>query len=365
MESLQLSDMLGTYPSIYTPGIQSLITAKKEFNELASQPGEILLLGRGHYFNHQKFYHRFLRVYDDLLILDATGTGKSCSVFGFTEYVRRELARQANNTTGDDPAIDERVVNLSKVIILVKSNTQKLELKHQLDCQCSNGHYETTTVRSAQNEASQKAALSIEIKKAGYEITTYVSFANTVRELDDRRLEKKFSDTIFWIDEAHNLISDVDGSDRRPAESSATSNHPDTRKDVTYELIWKVFHAARSLKRIISTATPMINHPSELRPLLNLLLPKNGTLPEDLIVGTLTTNDKAIFFPACVAAGLDPALLPRENLHEFFVGQIPDSLDWTTATLQQLEPYLRGHVGYVRAVENNVKVVHEGVLQGI
>ena len=335
MSNLQLSDMLGTYPSIYTPGIQSLIIAKKEFNELASYVGETLPEGRGHYFNHQKFYHRFLRVYDDLLILDATGTGKSCSVFGFTEYVRKELEKSHSETSDKDEESDEMVINLKKVIILVKSSTQKLELKHQLACR-SDGHYETTQVRAAQNETTQKATLSHAIKKAGYEITTYVSFANSIRDeirnLDPQRLEKKFSDTIFWIDEAHNLISEFEeGSaptSQRPRTNNPTGDSSaELRKEITYDIIWKVFHAAKRSKRIISTATPMINHPNEFRYLLNLLLPQHGKIPDDLIIDALTDNDKATFFPEYVARGFVPADINREDLDQYFVGQIPTTLD--------------------------------------
>ena len=104
---IQLSDLLESYPSQMTPGFQTLITAKKEFNELASDPNERLPPGRGRFYKHQQFTHRFLRAYDDLIIIDETGTGKSASVEGLSEKIRREYEKAGKAFPGPPAAISD------------------------------------------------------------------------------------------------------------------------------------------------------------------------------------------------------------------------------------------------------------------
>jgi hypothetical protein len=93
---INLEDFIESYQSVYTNHFQKLISSKKEFNELKPDIEKLKKLNRGEYYNHQIFYHRYLRIYDDLLIMDATGTGKSCSVMGFTELVTKEVDKLKN-----------------------------------------------------------------------------------------------------------------------------------------------------------------------------------------------------------------------------------------------------------------------------
>lgn len=97
MEDIQLVDLLESYPSQMTPHIQTLITAKQEFSELASELGEKLPKGRGKLYKHQLMTLRYLRAYDDLLVISEPGTGKTCEVLGFAEYTRQELDKFRNN----------------------------------------------------------------------------------------------------------------------------------------------------------------------------------------------------------------------------------------------------------------------------
>ena len=138
MTDVQLADLVETFPPVYTKGIQTIFSGKYEFFEEASDENEKLPPGRGNYFKHQNFYHRALRVINDLIILDEAGSGKSCSVLGFTEYVLRENRKFQLNPLEGDPYVRY----LNKVIILVNGPSHKFEVTNQLVCKCSDGHYD-------------------------------------------------------------------------------------------------------------------------------------------------------------------------------------------------------------------------------
>lgn len=354
-DDIQLADMLESFPSAMTPGFQTLISAKQEFRELASDVSERLPPGRGQTFKHQKFYRRYLRDYKDLIILDETGTGKSCSVLNFTEYTRKELAKAKINPN----TADEKAGNFKQVIVLVKGTTQKNEFRNQLVCKCSDGSYETGIVRRAKTETVQKSNVTLEIKRAGYRISTYGTFANRIkRDFYDKfpeeeahaRIIEEYSDTIFWIDEAHNLLIDTFSKKKK------------TEKEQTYHTLWTVLHLALRSKVILTTATPMINDEKELGSLLNLILPLNGNMPLDYDYRNAPPRDRRAFFPN-LPPNIDLATAPREVVEPYFRGQIPNDFDFDNATIEDTEPYFRGRIGFIRAADTGAEIVEQGVLQ--
>lgn len=345
---MQLSDMLESYPSSMTKGFQTLITAKKEFQELASDPFERLPSGRGKYYKHQTATHRYLRIYDDLVVISEAGSGKSCEVLGFTEYTRRELAQAKI-----DPLLaDEKAAHFRRVIVLVKGPTQRNEFRSQLTCKCSDGHYVTDLVREAKTESVQKSNLTLEIKKAGYTVTTYTSFAHKIArdyptEADNDRLAQDFADTIFWIDEGHNLLID-------PEDTTAFRE-----KQQTYHTIWRVLHLAVRSKRIISTATPMINENKEIGSLMNLILPLDGVLPPNYDYRSAPESDIRLFFPGLP---FDHRTATPDEIAPYFRGQFPIDFDYDRATLADYEPYFRGRVAYIRALDTGAVIQNEGAI---
>lgn len=347
MEEIQLTDLIESYMAPTTPGFQTMITAKKEFSEAASYVGEKRPKGKGFQpFKHQKFTHRYLRAYDDLLILSETGTGKSCEVLYFAEYTRRELEKAKTNPLN----ADEKAAHFKRVIIFVKGQSQESEFMNQLACKCSDGHYaEVEGVKKAKTETAQKTALHNEIKKDGYTVTTYATFANRLNERytseDDDKIAEDYSDTIFWIDEAHNLLINPDTGKKRP-------------KQETYDSIWRVLHLAKRSKRILSTATPMINDVNEVGSLLNLILPLDGVLPPDYDYQTAPENDIRVLFPGLP---LDHRTASPEEMAPYFKGQFPIGYDFETATLDDLEPIMRGRIGFVRANDTGAIPEEQGI----
>jgi len=345
---IQLSDMLESYPSQMTPGFQTILTAKKEFNELASEPTERLPPGRGQYFKHQKMTMRYLRAYDDLILLDEPGTGKSCSVLAFTEFTRTQF----DMSKIDPNKVDKKAAHFKRVIVLVKGKTQRQEFKSQLVCKCSDGRYETPTVKHAKNEKIQKRNITTELKNAGYQVLTYTVFANDIakrfpNESDNEALAQEYSDTIFWVDEAHNLLVDPESTLYK-------------QKQRTYHTIWRLFHLIRRSKRVISTATPMINSENEIGNLMNLILPLNGMIPAGYDYRTAPDNDIRVLFPG---VPYDHKTATSEEMAPYFLGQIPPGFNFSTAQLRDIEPFMRGRIAFVRALNTGAIPEEQGAPQ--
>ena len=352
-DDIQLSDMLESYPSPMTPGFQTLLSAKKEFAEVGAKAADRLPSGKGKFFPHQIFTHRFLRAYERLAIFDETGTGKSCSVLGFIEYTRKEFEKAKINPH----SADERVAHYKQCIVLVRGKAQKNEFRNQLVCRCSDGHYETDMVRRAGNEKTQKSNITSEIKRAGYVLTTYESFSNRLNEKINtiadqetalREIALEYSDTIFWVDEAHNLLFNP---------SKVTTFR---KKQEIYFTLWRLFHIIARSQVIISTATPMINDENEMGSLMNLLLPLNGALPNDYDYRNAPPNDIRVLFPNLP---FNHRTATPEQMAPYFRGQIPNDYDFKTATLNDLEPFFRGKVQFIRASDTGAVPNDEGVLQ--
>ena len=352
-DDIQLADMLESYPSPMTPGFQTLLSAKKEFAELAAKPNDRLPPGRGKFFPHQKFTHRFLRTNNRLAVIDETGTGKSCSVLGFIEYTRKEFEKAKINPYN----ADERVAHYKQVVILVKGPTQKNEFRNQLICKCSDGRYETPMVLKANKEKVQKSNITAEIKRAGYNLTTYGSFSNRINEKLDkipdraaalREIGLEYSDTIFWVDEAHNLLF------------NQTAGTTYREKQKVYFTLWCLFHVIQRSQVIISTATPMINDEKEMGSLMNLILPLNNELPTGYDYRNAPANDIRVLFPGLP---FDHRTATSEQIAPYFRGQIPADYDFKTATLQDLEPFFRGKITYIRASDTGALPTDAGVLQ--
>lgn len=338
-DDIQLSDMLESYPSSMTPGFQTLLTAKKEFNELAASPTDRLPPGRGKFFPHQRFTHRFLRTNDRLAIFSETGTGKSCEVLGFIEYTRKEFDKAKINPYN----ADERVAHYKQAIILVRGRTQKNEFRNQLVCRCSDGRFETAMVRRTDKETVQKTNIALEIKRAGYRVVTYESFSNRINEQVARaetpeagweEVAREYSDTTFWGDEVHNLLFD-------PGNVTAYR-----KKQEIYHTLWKLWHIIQRSQVIVSTATPMLNTENEMGPLMNLVLPLNGQLPVGYDYRNAPPNDIRVLFPNLP---FDHRIATPEQISPYFRGQMPSDYDFSTATLLDLEPFFRGKITYIRA----------------
>lgn len=327
-----VSDFINIYPSPFDRNFQRDISSIYEFSQFKATATEELVAGG--YFKHQKLTHQLLQVVDNLLVMSATGTGKSKEVLGFIDLALREYDNEKLGRPFND-----RISRFSKTIIMVPGDAQKNEIMKQLVCDI-NQSYLTPEVVNADTEKKRNSALKRVLVRAGVEIVNYRKLANYIRRTypdtneGNYRLSKDYSDVIFWGDEIHTIT----GPDREDEAS-------------TYEPLWRLFqYSTRSIK-IISSATPMINSEEELRLVLNLILPY--LMPEDINWETLTDSERLCWFQ-----GKYPK--SKEQAMSMFNGQIDPYFRFRTASPEIIEVYLRGKVVYVRALDNGIDVKYVG-----
>lgn len=323
MSDLQLEDLIAVYPPQNTPDIQTLVSAKKEFNDLASMPTEPPPPRPGMFYKHQELIGRLMVFMDNLLLIHRTGTGKTCSFVRVAEYFK-EL--QANHGT------------IRRVYVLVRGASLKNEFKRQLICTCTAGTYLTDLVKNAVTESSRKSNITRAIK-TWYKIKTYGKFVNkVVRRITgmtptqaEEYIVTKYSNILFFVDEVHNLRID-------PASGQNTEE-----VRLTYAILWKIFHLMQKSKIILASATPMINAVSEIGPIMNLLLPDNVYE----------------FHGQPVRQARLPADVDIRSLRLIEENQFPVNFDYAHATLEQVEPFFRGKISYVRETDTGAIPVFE------
>lgn len=306
MMNWQLSDFLIPYPSLDTPGFQTLISAKKEFNELASDINE-KRPAPGEPYKHQLFFRRYMSIYNDILVMDETGTGKTCELVGLTEYTLDQHLKLNG---------DLNVSHIKKTIVLVKSESLIKEFKKQLVCVCTSSRYQLYD-----KNISQKKLIKKKLEE-WYEFYTYEIFAKKIKSQYEQHLDKlniDYDHSIIICDEAHNLFVDEDGTEHQDKKKDSWN------KEKTYHYLWLFYHQVQYSKRILSSATPMLNGIEEFGKLLNLILPTNQQLP------------------------VSTSIKDKKQVEDYY----------KNVTLEELEPYLRGRITYVRAFDTGATRVDQ------
>ncbi len=296
---IQLDDLLEFYPDPDVPNIQEIISSKKEFRELASTPTEPPPTRPGMFFKHQELIGRLMIFLDRLFLFHRTGTGKTCAVIRAAEEFKRRF--------------HEKKSNIRKTYIIVYGKTLKEEWKRQILCTCTSEEdgYMTDLVKKSKPGKQRRSNITTAIK-VWYKIKTFGRFAKKFNKNTEGKTEaeineyiiRKYSDCLIVVDEIHNLRTD-------PA---AGLNETETK--LIYKVLWRIFHRMKRSKVILASATPMINNAREIGPHFNLILPENQ--------------------------------------------QIPVDFDYDRATLEDLEPYFRGRISYVRELETGAVPIFIG-----
>lgn len=309
--SIQLDDLVYLYPSQDNPRIQYITTSKREFNVLSALPQEPLP-GAGGLFVHQRLIRRLMFAYDRLLLIHKAGTGKTCSAFAAAEQFQISVL----NATVDfvDTYLKTNKTHIRRVYYLVPNRTLVDEAIFQLVCRCTTGKYLTQKILGAQDERSRKSAIDEEIRKF-YTIQTHETFARRLEGLSSEDLDREFSGSLFIIDEVHLLISRrvENTGERREVEQMRREARD---RSFFYERFQTLFSSIKRSKIMLLTATPMIDNIREIIPLMNLIL-------------------------------------ENEN-------RMPSNLDLDNITLQQIEPYFRGRISFIREADINANLIFEG-----
>lgn len=275
------------------PNIQEFFSTNPEFTVLKSAPDE-KIEARGQYYNHQMLTDKILRVVKKMLIISETGTGKSCEVLKHFEYLNGEFEKRENQVKDYDLFNSK----YDSCYIITKRSLIN-ELKKQLLCKCSDDRFGFVSYNN------QKKIL----RRERYYFYTYNGFQKYAKRetnnFQPNLIKDKFNNSAFWIDEAHYYILQSEGD---VTDKSLQTKIRD------YDALEKVFRHSPGSKKILSTATPMLNRVSDLYYVANLLLDDDKKIP----------------------------------------------LDYVIETIEDIEPYLRGMIGYIKAYNLGVEVREMG-----
>lgn len=197
--------------------------------------------------------------------------------------------------------------NIKRVYIIQPGPATANDFRNQILKLSDENEYMNDKIKYANSKASVTNNLTRLIKE-WYSIETYQQFAK--RNYTDIIIEEEYSDCIFFFDEAHKL--------RTLDDDSGIVGSEEINK--IYEYIWRVCHIAKRSKFVVATATPMINSTIDFIPLINLLLPMNFQLP---------------FYKN------------KENFYDL-------------VTREQLEPFFRGKITFIRFLESGIKISNVG-----
>ena len=226
------------------------------------------------------------------------GTGKSCTMIGLAEYYKN---------TG----------LYKKVYVLEKGPLTRADFKNQIVNRCTCNEYDVKPSESKNTNPTR-------VLKNVYSVTTYGRFAEKAKNLKDTDIIEEFSNTMIFIDEAHNLRN----TKRDHKKSKKVTRKPNKKERLViteiYELLYRISHLAVGCKIVIASGTPNINDVGDFVPNINLLIPAERQLPPHSI---LIPSERKL--PS-------EGKVPDRSTHKLK----PMTYDYRFVTLTQMEPFL-------------------------
>lgn len=258
---MDILDFLPKYPYIEEKDFYKQIYSKKEFNENSLQKVEAFPKEKGAQTKYQRTIARYLSSYTpykNLLLVHAPGLGKTCSAIGAIEKIIKE----------------ERNV-YSGAIVMAKGRSLLENFKNELVWKCTDGKYIPDDYKVL---TSGQRIARIKQKTSFYKFKTYVTFANSIKNLSNSDISENYSNKIIVVDEVHNI---------KPQDEE--------EKEV-YSQFHRFLHSIKNSKVIFLSGTPMKDSPDEIATLMNLLLPLDKQLPtgQNFISEFMETDDNNI-----------------------------------------------------------------------
>ncbi|SNW61922.1 VV D6-like helicase [Orpheovirus IHUMI-LCC2] len=335
MENFQVADLLTYYEPIPPSTLntanalvnapngervpfQTYITAKKEFNELASDAREITP-ARGRLYKHQELVVRYLREYDRLMLIHDTGTGKSCVFTGIAEYLKNTIPELAGaRLTGTEGSLGgshniTNPITIKQALFISRGDTLLEEIRKQIVCRCTPpGVYETPEVLSARTAGAREGRIKTELKK-WYIFDKFLTFSSQLARMNDQDIIENYSYTFIFIDEFHLLRND-------PSITSKKKHAPEILVQARQQIM-RLCRLVKNSKIVVASATPMVDDVNEVTVGINFLR----------------------------------AHLPLEQ-------QMPENIDYSKSNITRefVEPYFRGLISYVRRLDTGAVPVYRG-----
>ena len=311
---MDLDQLLPEYPSLHSDSFYYDLYRKKEFNDLKT-PKKINL-----FYSHQLIVARFISnwtLYQSLLLIHDTGTGKSgVAAAAFDGLKENNPDLNILYITNNDTLLrnfKREIYNLSGYMM----QKRKEEEEAGMDTQDS---YKRNSL----------------LKKAGFTFTTYHKFAASFKKSKKSSSFQLWDRQLIILDEVHHLISrDVDMN-----ENIKKARLEKKKKNVgliPYDEIHAFLHSLEFKKLLLLTATPIRESPSEIAPLLNLVLPDHEQLP----TGPQFLED---YFNAVPTPGRVP------------------SLEWKEPKRKEFMEKIKGYISVVKQSQAGIEAVPMGFI---
>jgi len=222
---------------------------KKEFHDYKLSQIEERPDEAGQYMNHQIIMARFLSSYTPykgIMVMHEPGTGKTCLSVAVIEKIKEESSI------------------FRGALILMKGKNLINNYKKELVEKCTSGKYDI----DEDDELTQNKKKRRINKKLSsfYKFQTFETFSKLLSKMSDEEIKRQYSNIIIVIDEAHHLRITNDNGDIEELKGQ-------------YNNIFRLLHTVENCKTILMTGTPMIDSPSEIASLMNLLLDEKDQLP--------------------------------------------------------------------------------------
>jgi len=332
---VSVKDFFAFYPNISNEKFTEDIYKLNEFySERIDESEEVIT--KGELFKHQKVISRFLSPYtnyDKLLLVHAVGTGKTCASFAIAEINKQYKKR-----------------------VYFLSPSSDLNKQQQIEIESCFPEYKDNK----------------KLKKSYYDFTTHYMIAKQVKTMTDEFIKNKFSNSIIIIDEVHKLIvkskilnekkkyKNIDKKieqlekeyKKNPTDEleieisnikdqiklTELSKEPKKNKELIeklklkiktdknldiYDEIYRLLHIPDNLKIVLLSGTPMIDKPTEIIKLINLILPDNDELAPPN--GKLKNLDNILNIKQAFKGRVSYLKSPSGSLKNF-IKIIPDEL---------------------------------------
>lgn len=309
--NIDIVDFLPFYPSVSASSFNYNIYRKQEFyenrldgkleNDVVSD--EVLL-------KHQRVVSRFISThtpYRGIFLFHEMGTGKTCAALGAAEA----MLKKENSP-------------FKRAVVLTSGENLLRSHQNDLVNTCTRDVYVPDIPPGYENDKKYKRLQMTKILNKYYSFRTFLKMAKEVSRVSDEYIIEYYSNTIFVIDEVHNL------REKEKDEDNTEFN--------VYDSINRLLHTAKNIKVIVMSGTPMRDRPEEIVYAMNLIKPKNEYMSpsefRELFMEKIEVDD---------ADGSD-----NEEVYEV-----------NESTTEPLKKYFQGYVSYLRA-KPEVDVVYEG-----
>lgn len=258
-EDYKLYDFLPFYNSVNSNEFDRDILTLKEFTNYKLSKEEAFPQNPGDLMLHQKLMSTFVNPhtqYDGLLLVHEMGTGKTCTAVSVAEEFINQ-SKQLHNLPS---------TMLKNIVVLTRGEGLQTNFINEIANVCTRAKY-LEGIEKYTKGAKQFKRIRKNVK-VNYTFGTFEVFAKTLAKMSDREKSLSFENTLFIIDEAHNL--------KKVDDSSSKSNLS------VYAEFLKLFDLLNNRKILLLTGTPMKDQPEEIIDLMNLILRQNKLHINDL-----------------------------------------------------------------------------------